>query len=140
MAVLDFNFRPSRRDLRLFFGVWLPLFLVVVGGLAAWRHGAVTTAAVILLTIAAISTLLGWIRPQALWIVYLLWLALAFPIGWVVSHLILGFVYFIVLTPVGLVMRAFGYDPMVRRYDRSATTYWVRREPQTDVQRYFRPV
>lgn len=140
MAVLDFNFRPSQRDLRMFFGVWLPLFLAVIGGWITWRNGAVTTGATILLVIAAASALVGWIRPQALWVVYLIWLTLTFPIGWVISHLVLGFVYFIVITPIGLVMRAFGYNPMARRLDRSAATYWVTREPQTDVQRYFRPM
>ena len=43
MAIVEINFRPSRRDLQLFFGVWLPLFLAIIGGLVAWRHHGVTT-------------------------------------------------------------------------------------------------
>ena len=46
-----------------------------------------------------------------------------FPIGWVVSHLLLGVVYFLVLTPIGLTLRALGRDPLERRFDQSASSY-----------------
>ncbi len=35
-------------------------------------------------------------------------------------------------------MRVVGYDPMDRRFDRDAETYWIAREPDDDVKRYFR--
>jgi hypothetical protein len=35
-------------------------------------------------------------------------------------------------------MAAVGYDPMERRFDRAATTYWVERERNVDAARYFR--
>ena len=54
------------------------------------------------------------------------------------THLLLAAVYFGVLTPIGLIMRLAGRDPMERRIDRAAPTYWVARRPVTDVRRYFR--
>jgi hypothetical protein len=62
----------------------------------------------------------------------------AYPIGWVVSHVLLGLIYFGLLTPVGWLMKLFGYDPMERRFDRAAASYWVERERQTDAGRYFK--
>jgi hypothetical protein len=140
MAVVDFNFRPSRSDLRMFFGIWLPGSLIVLGLLIAWRHAAVTAGAAVSLSLAVISCVIGWLRPGALWLVYVVWLCLVFPIGWLVSHLVLGLVYFVVFTPIGLVMRLVRYDPMARTFDRQAPTYWTKHEPASDPRSYFRPL
>ena len=70
--------------------------------------------------------------------IYVGWMFAVFPIGWVVSHLLLGVVYFLVLTPIGLTLRALGRDPLERRFDQSASSYWVRHDPATQVKRYLR--
>ena len=51
------------------------------------------------------------------------------PIGWVVSHLALGIIYYGIFTPVALVFRLMGRDPLNRRLDRQASTYWEPYEP-----------
>ena len=50
----------------------------------------------------------------------------AFPIGWVVSHALMAAIYYLVITPMAVAMRLLGRDPLDRRFDRDATTYWVR--------------
>lgn len=70
--------------------------------------------------------------------IYRLWMFAALPMGWTVSHILLGSVYFGVLTPVGLAMRILGKDPMQRKFDRAAATYWSARPQDTDPGRYFR--
>ncbi len=60
------------------------------------------------------------------------------PIGLVISYVILAATYYLVLTPIGLVLRLFGYDPMHRRFDREAKTYWVPREEDANTDRVFR--
>jgi len=49
------------------------------------------------------------------------------PIGYVLSHIVLGVVFYGLLTPIGLAMRAVGLDPMHRKIDRSAKSYWIAR-------------
>ena len=66
------------------------------------------------------------------------WSYVTYPIGWVISHVLMATVYFVLFTAVGMLMRLFGYDPMTRAFDRSATTYWVRHEEPPDVSYYFR--
>ena len=61
-----------------------------------------------------------------------------FPIGWVVSHLAMAAVYYVAVTPIGLVMRLVGRDPMERQLDRERATYWVERTRDGDADRYFR--
>lgn len=136
MALIEINRNPSRRDLA-WFGAVLLLFLVVIGGVVGRAlHSDVTrnvvwgAGAVLALTYYAVPPLR---RPM-----FVGWMYAAYPIGWVVSHVLLGLVYFGVVTPIGLLMRAVGHDPMARRFDRSAPTYWIAREQVTDVRRYFR--
>jgi hypothetical protein len=46
--------------------------------------------------------------------------------------------YYVVITPMGLVMRAGGRDLLLRQLDRSAATYWLPHVPPGDSRRYFR--
>ena len=136
MALLEINRNPSRRDLA-WFGAVLLLFFVVIGGVigrafhsddarrALWAAG--TALAMVYYAVPALR------RPM-----FVGWMYAAYPIGLVVSHLLLGLVYFGVVTPIGLLMRVVGHDPMTRRFDRSAPTYWIARRRDSDVKRYFR--
>ena len=70
--------------------------------------------------------------------IYLAWMRLFFPLGWTVSHLALAVLYFAVVTPMALVMRLLRYDPMSRRWDASARTYWVEHRTGGEPSRYLR--
>jgi hypothetical protein len=61
-----------------------------------------------------------------------------YPIGVVVSHVVLALVYFLVLTPVGLTMRLFGHDPLRRGFDKDLDTYWQPRDEQRTTESYFK--
>jgi hypothetical protein len=69
---------------------------------------------------------------------YFGWMYAAMPVGWTISHLVLGLVYYFVLTPVGLAMRLAGNDPMKRKPDPKAESYWIERKPNPDPTRAFR--
>jgi len=136
MGLIDIKRNPSQRELK-WFGVLLAAFFASVAGLLWWRAAQPTAAAVTLgigLVLVAVYTALPNVRR---W-VFLGWMYAALPIGWAVSHLLLAIVYYLVITPIGLTMRLFGYDPMSRRADHDAATYWVRRKPESDLARYFR--
>ena len=86
---------------------------------------------------AALVTLYAVAPPLRRW-VYVGWLCAAYPIGWTVLHLTLAITYYVVLTPIGLVLRLVRRDPLERFPDRTATSYWSVRRPVRDVRRYFR--
>jgi hypothetical protein len=135
MSLIRIDRNPSRRQLALFGAVWLVVF-AAWGGVAYWR-GATSTAAAVWV-VAILVPAIGWFIPPLMRIVYLGLAYLTFPLGAVLSFVVLAAVYFGVFTPIGLLMRWFGHDPMCRRRDAKATTYWVPRNPTTDVRRYFR--
>ena len=65
------------------------------------------------------------------------WLWLAFPIGWVISHLLLAGVFFLTVTPIALLMRWVGRDPLDRTLDPDAPSYWEAYDPQGPASRYY---
>lgn len=135
MAMMEINWTPSRRELRQFGFLCLLFF----GGFAAWYgHSDGWTLTVRILTgLALAGGILGAVAPQALKYVFVGWIIAVFPIGWTISHVLLGFIYFVILTPIGLLVRALGNDPMNRSFDSEATSYWSDHE-QAPVARYFR--
>ena len=95
------------------------------------------TTAYVLWSIAPVG-LVGLAWPTFMRYVYVTWMALFFPLGWTVSMVILSSIYYLVVSPIGLIMRLCGHDPCARRPDPAATSYWKPRRPAADVQRYFR--
>ena len=136
MALLEINRHPAAKELR-WFGVLLAGFVVLAGALAYWQFEAPAAARIIWAAGAALAAVYAGVRPLRRWI-YLGWLYAAFPIGWTVSHLLLAATYYLVLTPIGLLVRRTRGDPLERTQDRSAPTYWTERRPVRDVRRYFR--
>jgi hypothetical protein len=76
--------------------------------------------------------------PQIARPLYVAWYFVACCIGTVVGNLALGIVFFVLVTGVGLLMRAFGRQPVRKSFDRQAKTYWQDAEPVDDPNRYYR--
>jgi len=119
------NLKTGRRELRKFGlvvgGVFAAIgLLLLIRGKAAWPWFA---------TPGLLLVALGGLIPAALKYIYIGWMAMAFALGFVVSHVILTLFFFLVITPVGLVARLLGKDFLRLKLDRNAKSYWMRREP-----------
>ena len=135
----DINLHPGERTLRQFAAACI-LFL---GGLGAWklyRHGPAAGAYAWMILGIALGGL-GLLAPRRVRLVYAGAMLLAFPIGWVVSHVLLTVLYGVVMTPIGFLLRALRRDRL--RIERPAPqayqTYWTPRPESKDVARYLRP-
>jgi hypothetical protein len=73
--------------LRQFGGIWMPLALTLIGGMICLKHGPLAVAGGFL-SIAVILSLVGWLKPRAIHPVYLAWMGLTYPIGWLGPQLI----------------------------------------------------
>jgi hypothetical protein len=125
---------PSPRQLAVFGLLWLAFF--GIAGTSCWRHGSHVDAAVGW-GLGVLIPLVGLAWPEFLRVVYLIAVYSTLPIGLAISFVILVVIYYTVLTPIGLVMRLLGYDPLQRRFDRNAASYWTPRQPQEKIERYF---
>lgn len=137
--MIEINKDPSARELRHFGCLFLPVFCVVVGGMLFKRGLPMGAAAV--WGAGALGLLVGAAAPLALKPLFVGWLYAAYPIGWLVSHVILAALYYLVMTPMGLLMRVVGRDALALRRDPKAATYWVerRKAPQGQrTERYLR--
>lgn len=73
------------------------------------------------------------ICPRLLAPLYKGWMKFGHALGWINARIILGLVFFVLVTPTGLVMRLFGKDPLRMRTKKSAS-YWIRRDKPIDPQ------
>jgi hypothetical protein len=137
MALLEINWKPSRKELRQFAAIWFPLACAVICWLLykatkSWHAPAVFSG------IAAILCVLANFSLEFSHRLYVAWMVAAFPIGWTVSHLLMGLIYYLLITPMGLLMRLCGRDSMGRRFDPARDSYWVPHSTPKDKQQYFR--
>ncbi len=72
---------------------------------------------------------LALVRPALLAPLNRLWLKLGLLLNKAVSPVALAILFYLVVTPTGLVMRAFGKDPLRLRRDPAAASYWIARRP-----------
>ena len=135
MRFQDINRKPPVKLLRQF--GWLAAIIFLA--LGAYHHGIHqrwvlgTTLAVL----GIIFGILGSLKPKWLGPVFVAWMIAAFPIGWLVSHLILAFIFYGCFLPIGWILRFRGYDPL-RLKRPQESTYWQDRQPTSDMRRYLK--
>ena len=134
MALVRIDRNPSRRQLAVFGATWLAVF--AAAGVLAWRREA-AVAAWALWAAAVLVPAGGSVAPRLLRLIYVAMAYAAWPIGAAVSVLLLAAVYYLILTPIGLVMRLFGRDPMKRKFPSPEESCWAARPAETPAARYF---
>jgi hypothetical protein len=72
----------------------------------------------------------GGIFPQVLWPVHKGWMWVGHILGWINTRILLGIVFYALVTPIGLVFRLMGKDTMRQAFAGSSTTYRVVRSPR----------
>ncbi|MDG3008140.1 SxtJ family membrane protein [Paludisphaera mucosa] len=132
----DVQFDPTAKTLKQFAACSFGFF----GGAALYQglYRGHTNAALILGAIALGSGLLGLVAPKALKPIFVAWMVLAFPIGWTISLLMLAVMYYGLFTPIGLIFKLIGRDPLERTLQPAAATYWTPKTTPKDARRYFK--
>jgi hypothetical protein len=108
------------------FGLVFTAFFCVVA-LLPWVFGrpirfwALYVAAAFLVVALVVPKLLGPLNR--------LWMKFGALMQKIVNPIILGIIFFLVVTPMGVVMRAFGKDPLRLRLERGSRSYWIARQP-----------
>jgi hypothetical protein len=136
MSLVEINRSPNRKELRNFAiialaaSVFISVLLYVLRGLEI-QWIAIICAAGFIIFLSSIV----WLKLTR--IIYLGLILVTLPIGWAVNFILLAAFYFLLLTPLGLLFRLIGRDPLHRKFDPSAKTYWLPHRQPDGLDRYF---
>ena len=142
--LVEIDLNPNAKTLKQFgliafagFGLLAALAyfekLVFAFGLGDMR----VAVAAVLASLGILALVFSIVAPRANRLIYVGFSLLAFPIGFVLSYLIMGFLFFFVIGPVAVGLRLFGRDPLHRAPDPDAASYWSKAHSPRDKESYF---
>jgi hypothetical protein len=117
------------------FGLVVGAAFAAFGGWWLWR-GKFLQVAPYVLALGLLLVLLGLIWPRALVVPNRLWMGLAAGMSFVMTRVILTAVFFLLVTPIGLLRRMFGGDPLQRR-GAPSESYWRPYQSRQSDPRHF---
>ena len=136
MSFVELDRKPTTADLR-WFGAVVALFFGILGAIAWLRFDRPVAGWILCAVGSGVAVVYYLVRPLRI-PMFLGWTRLFFPLGWVVSHLALAVLYFVIVTPIALALRGVRKDRLARAFDRDAVTYWVEHRTGRDPARYLR--
>ena len=114
----------DRKSLKQF-GITMAIAFLIITLIIFIRHKySVIPASVISVTFL----ILAFTLPALLKPIYILWMRLAFVLGWINTRLILFIIFYLVFTPTGIVMKLFGVDLLDKKIDKNRESYWRGKE------------
>lgn len=131
----DLPLKPTARMLRQFAAAWLLVFAALA--MREWLGRGHSTAACVLGTISLIG-IAGLAKPMVIRWLFVGATILTFPIGWVVTQIVLALMFFLVLSPVALAFRLRRRDELQLRRKPQATSYWYERTKPSEPERYLK--
>lgn len=129
-------FTPTDRMLRQFSGLWI----VFLGAIAVFqqvyhqRHVLAIMLAVLAVTLGPI----GLARPRVIKPLYLLLMLVTFPIGWVISNVVLLVIFILLITPLAVWFRIIGRDELRCKRASRSSSFWIPCGGPQDVSTYYR--
>ena len=117
------NIRTSNKDIRSF-GITIGIILFIISGILFYNeNGSYQIIGIIALTFIG----LGIIIPIILKPIYIVWMIFAVILGWIMTRVILSLVFYLILTPIGLITRLLGEDFLALK-KRQSNSYWNHRD------------
>ena len=80
---------------------------------------------------------LGILKPSLLLYFYKTWMIIGLFLGWINSRIILGLIFLLVLQPISLIMKIFGYDPLRKKKSNELTYREIKQNHKVDFTRIF---
>jgi len=82
------------------------------------------------LVVSGAFLLAALLKPRILSPLNRLWFRFGLVLHKIVNPLVMGLLFFLTVTPIALIMRLVGKDPLRRNFDSEATSYWIARDPE----------
>lgn len=110
------------------FGLVFTAVFAIVGLFPLLGDGQVRIWA---LAVAGLFLIIAFARPGLLAPLNLVWFRFGMLLGKIMTPIVMGLLYFVTITPIGLIMRATGKDPLRTRLEPEAETYWQKRDAES---------
>lgn len=121
MSMVHINWKPDAPELRKF-GAAMIVGFGIIGSLFLWRQH--TTVAIACYAFGGVTGVVGLTGAKIALPFYWAWMTIAFVMGNIISRILLTIVYYGMFTPIGLLRRAIGRDPLrLKRTERDS--YWL---------------
>ena len=105
------------------------VFAVVFAIISLWPLTGDGSVRWYVLVIAAVFLVIAFVRPGLLGPFNKVWLKLGLVLGRIVNPIVLGVIYFAIITPYAIALRLLGKDLLRLRLDPAARSYWIERKP-----------
>ena len=117
------------------FGLVFFMFFLI---LSLWPLIYGDPARIWLAGISLVFLFLGLMRSKLLTPLNRIWSKFGLVMGYIISPIVMGVVFFLVITPIALVMNIIGKDLLNKKYDKKKETYWIKRDtPVGTMKRQF---
>lgn len=136
MAMIEVNWNPGRRDLRVF-GIAALVLTVILAALLHYQKGLAVGWALAIAGLGLVTFVLAFTLPAAARVVYVVLMAITLPIGTAMTIVLMAVFYYGIIAPLGLAFRATGRDLLDLKFTRKPDSYWVPRRPPASLKRYF---
>ncbi|HDP34815.1 MAG TPA: hypothetical protein ENN29_06865 [Candidatus Hydrogenedentes bacterium] len=127
MLDIDTSSRTEQRK----FGLMMAAAIIVIGLIRFALHGFAHFP-VWFFVVAGAFACFGLLLPRALQPVFVVWIKFALVLNWLVTHLMLTVMYWLIIVPMGVVMRLFSEDPLKRKWLPKTDSYWEAPEEQPE--------
>jgi hypothetical protein len=134
MALVKLDLKPDVEKLRSFSEIALSAS-IVFSLLGSWVYSWSNTTVYTLLISGLLVFWLGKISVKLILPLYQLLLLLSFPIGWLISHIIFAFFYYLIIFPIAIIFKLVGRDKLQLKADKES--YWIDCPKATSTKRYF---
>ena len=127
--------KKTKKELRKF-GLVMTVPLALIGGYLWWKgRGAYPYV----LGAATFFLLSGLLVPQLLRPIEKVWMKFAEIMGAIMTRVILSVAFYLMITPLGLVLRLMGKDLLHLRFEKDCESYWIPAEPDGPATRPYKP-
>ena len=126
------NISNSKKDIRSF-GITIGIILFIISGLLMFYDNE---SHQLIAIIASTFIGLGLILPTLLKPIYFVWMTFAAIIGWVMTRVILSAVFYLIMTPIGLITKLLGEDFLALKKIKS-DSYWNHRDSSKELNQNY---
>ncbi|MBW7992615.1 MAG: hypothetical protein FVQ84_21720 [Planctomycetes bacterium] len=136
MSLIEIDWNPKSKQLQNFGKIALAAS-VIISLLLYLLKGVAIQWCLIIFAVGCIIFIISMISLKLTKMIYLGMILLTMPIGWVVSFILMAAFYYLLLAPLGLIFRLMGRDPLCRKFDPTAKSYWLSRQPPKGPEQYY---